>query len=63
MILLKWLYISNFLIIVIKYMFLRNSMLIAKKNGLLNLEIKGDSKIAIDCYNKKITIHSSIFFY
>ena len=38
----------------------RDGMLAAKRNSFLNLEIEGDSKIVIDCYNKMINIPSSI---
>ena len=31
-----------------------------QEKSFLNLEIDGDSKIVIDCYNKKINIPSSI---
>ena len=41
-------------------MALRDGMLAVKRKGFLNLEIEGDSKIVIDCYNKKINIHNSI---
>ena len=34
-------------------MTLRDDMLAAKNNKFLNLEIDGDSKIVINCYNKK----------
>ena len=34
-------------------MIVGDDMLIAKNNELLNLEIKSDSKIVIDCYKKK----------
>ena len=29
-------------------------------NGFFNLEIEGDSKVIIDCYNKKSSLPSSI---
>ena len=41
-------------------MTLRYDMLAAKKNEFLNLDIEGDSKIVINCYNKKNVIPSSI---
>ena len=31
-----------------------------QEKGFLNLEIEGDSKIVIDCYNKRINILGSI---
>ena len=53
-------HIGNFLIIIIECMMLKDGMLAIKKNGFLNLEIEGDSKIVIDYYNKKINIPSYI---
>ena len=47
-------------IIIAECVALRDSVLAAKNNGFLNLEIEDDSKIVIDCYNKKINIPSSI---
>ena len=32
----------------------------AKNNGFLDLEIEGDSKVIIDCHNKKCNLRSSI---
>ena len=46
-------HICNALIIIAEYMALRDDMLAAKNNEFLNLEIDDDSKIVIDCYNKK----------
>ena len=34
-------------------MVLRDGVLATKNNGFLTLEIEGDSKIVIDCCNKK----------
>ena len=53
-------HIGNSSIIVAKCMTLRYGMLTTKRKGFLNLEIEGDSKIEIDCYNKMINIHCSI---
>ena len=53
-------YISNASIIIVEYMTLRDDILVTKNNEFLNLEIEGDSKIIIDCNNKKNNIHSSI---
>ena len=39
---------------------LRDGILTAKNKGYSNLEIKGDSKIVVDCYNKRTNILSSI---
>ena len=50
--------ISNSSIIVVECMTLRYGILATK--GFLNLNIEGDSKIVIDCYNKNINIPSSI---
>ena len=41
-------------------MTLRDDISVIKNNEFLNLEIEGDSKIIIDCNNKKNNIHSSI---
>ena len=53
-------HIGNPSIIIAECMTLRDDMLAAKNNRFLNLEIEGDSKIIIDCNNKKNNIHSSI---
>ena len=63
MVLLKWLLLDILVIpqfIVTECMTLRYGMLAAKRKGFLNLEIEGDSKIVIDCYNKRINIPGSI---
>ena len=39
---------------------LRDVILATKNKGFLDLEIEGDSKIIMDCYNKKINPHSFI---
>ena len=41
-------------------MTLRDGILAAKNNGFLSSEIKGDSKIVIDCCNKRISVPCSI---
>lgn len=43
-------------------MILKNNILIVINNGFLNLEIKGDSKIVMDCYNKNINIFSLLYY-
>ena len=53
-------HISNASIIIAEYMTLRDDVSVIKNNEFLNLEIEGDSKIIIDCNNKKNNIHSSI---
>ena len=53
-------HIGNVLIIIIKCMTLRDDILAIKNNKFLNLEIEGDLKIVIDCYNKKSNIPRSI---
>ena len=49
-------HISNSLIIIVEYTVLRDYMLVLKRESFLNLEIEGNSKIVIDCYNKIINI-------
>ena len=56
-------HICNALIIITEYMALRDDMLVAKNNEFLNLEIDGDSKIVIDCYNKKKVIFQVLLCY
>ena len=53
-------HMSNASIIIAKCMAFRDSVLAAENNGLLNLEIEGDSKVVIDSYNKKSNIPSFI---
>ena len=53
-------HISNTSIIIAEYMTLRDDISVIKNNEFLNLEIEGNSKIIIDCNNKKNNIHSSI---
>ena len=47
-------------IIVAKCMVLRDGILATKNNDFLSLEIEGDSKIVIDCYNRRISVPCSI---
>ena len=53
-------HMGNASIIIVACMTFRDSVLAAKNNGLLNVEIEGDLKVVIDSYNKKINIPSSI---
>ena len=46
-------------IIVAEFLTLRDDILAAKNKGFLDLEIEGDSKIVINCYNKKKNTPSS----
>ena len=48
-------HISNPSVIIAKCMILRDKLLANKNNGF-----EGDSKIVIDCYNKKSNISNSI---
>ena len=41
-------------------MALRDGVKAAKNNGFLNLEIEGDFKVIIDCYNKNCSLPNSI---
>ena len=47
-------HLGNTSIITKEYIVLRGGVLIVAYNGFSNLEIKGDSKVIIDCYNKKV---------
>ena len=47
-------------IIVAKCMTLRDAILAAKNKEYSNLKMEWDSKIIIDCYNKRIKIPNSI---
>lgn len=60
--LLKWLnrFLYNASIIIAEGMPLRYDILDAKYNGFLNLEIEGDFKGVINCYNKKSSFHSLV---
>ena len=48
-------HISNPSVIIAECMILRDKLLVNKNNGF-----EGDSKIVIDCYNKKSNISNSI---
>ena len=55
-------YMRNSSIIVIKCITLREIYILVVKNKKnLDLKIKNDSKIVIDCYNKKVNILNYIF--
>ena len=58
-------YMRNSSIIVIKsiYIYLYIYILVVKNKKKLDLKIKNNSKIVIDCYNKKVNILNYIFFY
>ena len=43
---------SNASMITVECMTFRDCVSTVKKNGFLNLEIEGDSKVVIDSYNK-----------
>ena len=53
-------HVGNSSIIVAECMALRDGILAAKNKGYSNLEIEGDLKIVIDCYNKRINISGFI---
>ena len=54
----------NSSIIVIKCITLRDIYILVVKNKKnLDFKIKNNSKIVVDCYNKKINILNYIFFY
>ena len=53
-------HVSKSSIIVVEYMTLRDGILDAKNKGYSIVEIEGNSKIVINCYNKRINIPSSI---
>ena len=53
-------YLAKTSIIVAERMTLRDGILAAKNIGFLSLKIKGDSKIVIDSYNKRISVPCSI---
>ena len=46
-------HLANNSIIIVECMALRHGILATKNNGFLNLKIEGNSKVIIDCYNKK----------
>ena len=53
-------HLGNVLIINAKCVALRDGVLAARLNGFFNLEIEGDFKVIINCYNKKSILPSSI---
>ena len=46
-------YLSNTLIITVRSLALGHDVQVARINDFSNLEIGGDSKVIIDCFNKK----------
>ena len=55
-------HVTNASIIIAGCTALRDGFLVAKKNGFLDLEIEGDSKVIIDRYNKKIIYLVQLFY-
>ena len=53
-------YLSSASIITIEYVVLRDDVLVVIYNGFSNMKIEKDSKIVIDCYNKKCSLFISI---
>ena len=53
-------HLGNTSIILAECMTLRDGILASKNNGFVSLEIEGDSKIVIDCFNKMISAPCSI---
>ena len=53
-------HLVNALTVTAECVALRDGVLTARLNDFSNLEIEGDSKIIIDCYNKKSNLLSSI---
>ena len=53
-------HLDNASIINVEFMTLRNCVLAKKDNCFVNLEIEGNSKVVIYCYNKKSSLLSSI---
>ena len=53
-------HLGNTSIILAECLALRDDILAAKNNGFVSLEIEGDWKIVIDCFNKKISAPCSI---
>ena len=47
---------NSSIIVIIECMTLRDGILATKNKDLLVLEMEGDSKAVIDCYNKKISL-------
>ena len=55
-------HLGNASIIIVKCETLRDEILDARLNSFFNLEIEGNSKVIIDCYNKKISYLVQLFF-
>ena len=53
-------HLGNASIIIVECMILTDDILAVKNNGFLSLQIEGDSKIVIDCFNKRINVSYSI---
>ena len=53
-------HLGNVLIIMTKYVALRDDILTATYNGFSNMEIEGDFKVIVDYYNEKGNSPSSI---
>ena len=53
-------HLDNASIINVECMTLRNCVLAKRDNCFVNLEIEGNSKVLIYCYNKKISLLNSI---
>ena len=53
-------HLDNASIIMMECVALRDGILVATYNGFSNLEIEGNFKVIIDCYNKKGNSPSSI---
>ena len=53
-------HLGNASIIITDCVALRDGVVVAKNNGFLNLEIEGNSKVIIDCYNQNYSLPSSI---
>ena len=56
-------HLDNASIIIVEYMTLRDDILAFKNNEFLNLQIEWDSRIVIDCYNKKKVIFLVLLYY
>lgn len=52
-------HLGNTLIFIVECMALRDCFVASKCNDILNLEIEVDSKVVIDCKNRKSSIPSS----
>ena len=53
-------HLANASIIIAECIALRDGVLVAKHNGFVDLKIKGNSEVIIDCYNTKRKLPSSI---